>query len=153
MVRFWRIAGKLVGLYLLSEYSFHVLNLLAGYLHIGAVALIFAIGTLWMSTNSEKSRALESRVNGHTAAIGSINSGTLSNVNGGTLTFTGGNGYLEVGQLQSLQNNSSFLSGLTGTGAPGSPAAAPSGYTQSWGQNITGVLNTIIAYIGQSGIW
>jgi hypothetical protein len=36
---------------------------------------------------------------------------------------------------------------------PSGPAAAPASYTQAWGQNITGVLNNIIATIGSTGIW
>lgn len=36
---------------------------------------------------------------------------------------------------------------------PSGPASAPSSYNQAWGQNITGVLNNIIATIGSTGIW
>jgi hypothetical protein len=36
---------------------------------------------------------------------------------------------------------------------PSSPEAAPSSYTQTWGVNITSVLNTIIATLADAGIW
>lgn len=36
---------------------------------------------------------------------------------------------------------------------PASPEAAPSSYTQTWGQNITGVLNQIIATLASAGLW
>lgn len=38
-------------------------------------------------------------------------------------------------------------------GQPSGPSSAPSSYNQSWGQNITGVLNDIIATLGSAGIW
>ena len=36
---------------------------------------------------------------------------------------------------------------------PASPEAAPSSYTQTWGINITSVLNTIIATLHDAGLW
>lgn len=36
---------------------------------------------------------------------------------------------------------------------PAGPPSAPSSYTQTWGQGIDGVLNSIIATLGTVGIW
>lgn len=85
-------------------------------------------------------------------------SGTLYGISGG---LTVGDVIRAVGGLDSgtalvnfiNKSQGGYLASLSKAPVPRAVSAAPSSYSQSWGQNITGVLNDIKAFVGQFGAW
>lgn len=159
MRTFRTILAKLVAVIVIASLSNGTLAHLFAWLHLhlGIYGIIFGFAIVAMSSNSEKARTVESRITNTVMPMLSNHSeGIFRNVDVvGNLAQLTGSGTMHADALSFLSSPSttSFLATLRGVSVPSSPAAAPSSYNQSWGQNITGVINTMIAFLGQSGIW
>lgn len=104
--------------------------------HFGLIAILAYVWlTAMATTNTAKTRSTEQRVAAHTAAIGNLNQGTFSNVNGfgGTVQLSG-TGTLQASALSQLNNatNTAFLAGLSRMPSPSSPVP---GSTGGWDPN------------------
>jgi hypothetical protein len=97
-----------------------------------------------------------------TAGILEMSSGTASDDDAPAIIdlvsadANGGQSAINLTSADEVQIGTLVLNGQTISvpqGQPASPTAAPSSYTQTWGQDITGVLNQIIATLATAGLW
>jgi hypothetical protein len=99
---------------------------------------------------------------GNLAGLLEMSSGTVSEGDSPALIIlesadaNAGQSVINLTSADEVQIGTLVLNGQTiavPQSQPASPEAAPSAYTQTWGVNITSVLNTIIANLHDAGLW